>query len=38
MILSVVLSVGTDNVGFWKVMVSVTMMASVNVLMTEKHL
>ena len=38
MILSVVLSVGTDKVRCWKVTVSDTMRAAVDVLMTKKHL
>ena len=38
MILSSVLSVGTDKVGCWNVTVSDTMRAAVDVLMTEKHL
>ena len=38
MILSSVLNVGTDKVGCWKVTVSNTMMAAVDVLMTVKHL
>ena len=38
MILSSVLSVGTDKVGCWNVMVSDMMSAAVDVLMTEKHL
>jgi hypothetical protein len=38
MILSSVLSVGTDKVGCWNVTVSDTMRAAVDVLITEKHL
>ena len=37
-ILSVVVSVGTDRVGCWKMTVSDTMAAAVDVLMTVKHL
>ena len=38
MILSSVLNVGTAKVGCWKVTVSDTMVAAVDVLMTVKHL
>ena len=38
MILSVVLNVGTASVGCWKMTVSNTMIADVDVLMTKKHL
>ena len=38
MILSVVVNVGTDRVGCWKITVSNTMTADVDVLMTVKHL
>ena len=38
MILSVVVNVGTDRVGRWKMTVSKIMIADVDVLMTVKHL
>ena len=37
-ILSMVVSVGTDSVGCWKMTVSDTMTAAVDVLLTVKHL